>query len=213
MKQPSRPPDEDGISPIPADLSARRGDFDRPRPRGRAGRIFNLKLCDADAHGHAKETPPIQTPSPLLLRDKARQCLDIADGVSDGQIVAVLRKVSGWFEAQADAAAPAPPAPVQAALPDAKPRAAVRKAVSIRATLRRQGESKFSANVADLSESGFRVESHYAIPMGAQVWLTLPGLAAVPAIVAWSSGHSLGCRFESPLHPAVLDRVIAASGG
>ena len=68
------------------------------------------------------------------------------------------------------------------------------------------------ANVADLSESGFRVESHYAIPMGAQVWLTLPGLAAVPAIVAWSSGHSLGCRFETPLHPAVLDRVIAAGG-
>ena len=54
------------------------------------------------------------------------------------------------------------------------------------------------------------MESHYAIPMGAQVWLTLPGLAAVPAIVAWSSGHSLGCRFEAPLHLAVLDRVIAA---
>lgn len=77
--------------------------------------------------------------------------------------------------------------------------------------MRRQGESKFDANVADLSESGFRVTSHYAIPTGAQVWLTLPGLAAVPAIVAWSSGHSLGCRFDTPLHPAVLDRVIAAA--
>ena len=153
-------------------------------------------------------------PSPLLLRDKARQCLEIAEGVSDGQIVAVLGKVASWFEAQADTAqAAAPPvaiAPGSLPVHEAKPRIAARKAVSIRATLRRQGESKFHANVADLSESGFRVESHYAIPMGAQVWLTLPGLAAIPAIVAWSSGHSLGCRFESPLHPAVLDRVIAA---
>ena len=153
-------------------------------------------------------------PSPLLLRDKARQCLEIADGVSDGQIVAVLHKVASWFDAQADAAQAAAP-PVFApsnALPvqESKPRVAARKAVSIRATLRRQGESKFHANVADLSESGFRVESHYAIPMGAQVWLTLPGLAAIPATVAWSSGQSLGCRFDSPLHPAVLDRVIAA---
>ena len=153
-------------------------------------------------------------PSPLLLRDKARQCLELAEGVSDAQIVAVLHKVASWFDAQAETAAANPP-PAQpisnAVVYDSKPRVAPRKTVSIRATLRRQGESKFSANVADLSESGFRVESHYAIPMGAQVWLTLPGLAAVPAIVAWSSGHSLGCRFEAPLHPAVLDRVLAAA--
>lgn len=150
--------------------------------------------------------------SPLLLRDKARQCREIAEGVADGQIVAVLRKVSAWFDAQADSADPAPAAAAAAPMAEATPRAAARKAVSIRAVMRRQGESKFDANVADLSESGFRVTSHYAIPMGAQVWLTLPGLAAVPAIVAWSSGHSLGCRFETPLHPAVLDRVIAAAG-
>ena len=148
-------------------------------------------------------------PSPQLLRDKARQCLDIAEDVSDTQIVAVLRKVSAWFEAQATAAAAAAP-PAPPSHHDTVPRAAQRKPVSIRATLRRQGEPKFNANVADLSESGFRVESHYLIPMGAQVWLTLPGLAAIPATVAWSSGHSLGCRFETPLHPAVLERVIAA---
>ena len=155
-------------------------------------------------------------PSPLLLRDKARQCAEIAEGVSDAQIVAVLHKVASWFDAQAEAAAgrlalPVDPVPAHdTPVAQSVPRRAIRKSVSISATLRRQGESKFQANIADLSESGFRVESHYAIPMGAQVWLTLPTLAAIPAIVAWSSGHSLGCRFESPLHPAVLDRVIAA---
>ena len=151
-------------------------------------------------------------PSPQLLRDKARQCAEIADGVTDGQIVAVLHKVGAWFEAQATAAAAAAP-PVEIVQDERPPtpRRAARKPVSIHATLRRQGESKFNANVADLSESGFRVESHYLMPNGAQVWLTLPGLAAIPATVAWSSGNSLGCRFDTPLHPAVLDRVIAAA--
>lgn len=151
--------------------------------------------------------------SPQLLRDKARQCAEIAHGVADAQIVAVLHKVSAWFEAQATAAAVNAPQILQAAPPPPPPtpRRALRKPVRIQATLRRQGESKFNANVADLSESGFRVESHYLIPVGAQVWLTLPGLAAIPATVAWSSGHSLGCRFDTPLHPAVLDRVIAAA--
>ncbi|HZF42125.1 MAG TPA: PilZ domain-containing protein [Sphingomonadaceae bacterium] len=152
-------------------------------------------------------------PSPQLLRDKARQCAEIANGVADAQIVAVLHKVSAWFEAQATAAAASAPPRFDVAPPPPPPtpRRATRKPVSIQATLRRQGETKFNANVADLSESGFRVESHYLIPMGAQVWLTLPGLAAIPATVAWSSGNSLGCRFDAPLHPAVLDRVIAAA--
>lgn len=150
--------------------------------------------------------------SPQLLRDKARQCAEIANGVADAQIVAVLHKLSAWFEAQAAVAVSAPQI-LQAAppTPPPTPRRALRKPVRIQATLRRQGETKFNAHVADLSESGFRVESHYVIPMGAQVWLTLPGLAAIPATVAWSSGNSLGCRFDTPLHPAVLDRVIAAA--
>lgn len=152
--------------------------------------------------------------SPQLLRDKARQCHEIAEGVADAQIFGVLHKVANWFQDQADKLAEAFPAtePDILAPPvvEPTPRKAERKAVKINATLRRQGESKFNATLADLSETGFRVESHYLIPEGAQVWLTLPGLAAIPATVAWSSGHSLGCRFEAPLHPAVLDRVIAA---
>ena len=147
--------------------------------------------------------------SPQLLRDKARQCIEISSGVPDAQIVAVLAKVASWFEAQADTAS-VDAAPGDAARPT-RPRRADRKNVRISASLRRSGETKFNANVADLSESGFRVESHYQMPVGSQVFLTLPGLTAIPAIVAWSSGHSLGCRFEAPLHPAVLDRVIAAT--
>lgn len=151
--------------------------------------------------------------SPQLLRDKARQCAEIATDVADAQIVAVLNKVAAWFEAQATAAAVQAPPRIETPPPRSPPtpRRAARKPVAIRATLRRQGESRFNANVTDLSETGFRVESHYLIPTGAQVWLTLPGLAAMPATVAWSSGHSLGCRFDAPLHPAVLDRVIAAA--
>lgn len=148
--------------------------------------------------------------SSQLLRDKARQCLDIADSVGDSEIVAALHKIARYFHDRATAAeasehsegAPDSPAPQ-------RPRRAVRKPVRITATLRRQGESRFQAELSDLSETGFRVQSHYTMPVGAQVWLTLPGLAAIPAIVSWSSGDSLGCMFEAPLHPAVLERIVA----
>lgn len=151
-----------------------------------------------------------------LHRDKARMCLEIAEGVADAQIVAVLHKVADYFTAQAaqfdyaegDVSSGAADA---RASPGARARRAERREVRIRATLRRQGETKFTAELADLSESGFRVDSHYAMPVDSQVWLTLPGLSAIAARVAWSGGNSLGCKFENPLHPAVLDRVIEAA--
>jgi len=150
-----------------------------------------------------------------LHRDKARMCFDIAEGVADPKIVAVLHKVAAYFHAQADAYESAELGAADAGDAHAphpeRARSSDRKEVSLRATLRRQGETKFTAELADLSETGFRVDSHYAMPVGSQVWLTLPGLTAIAARVAWSGGNSLGCKFETPLHSAVLDRVIEAA--
>ncbi len=49
------------------------------------------------------------------------------------------------------------------------------------------------------------------MPSGTQVFLTLPGLSAMPARVMWSRDNALGCRFETPIHPAVFERVVAAA--
>lgn len=159
------------------------------------------------------------TPDELKLR--ARACRSLVSGVTDGEVVAALTRAADWFARQADAAGGPPIAPPQApvvpfatgaepARPSAD-RAAERIHLSMTAGLRKQGETKFDAQIADLSTVGFRVESHYAMPAGTQVFLTLPGLVAIPARVVWSRDNSLGCRFETPIHPAVFERVVAAA--
>lgn len=153
------------------------------------------------------------------LQMRARACKGLANGVADAEIVSALTRAADWFQRQADhslqsAASHAPVVPFGAGAEPAQPsapRAAERIHLTITAGLRRQGESRFDAKIADLSTVGFRVESHYAMPAGTQVFLTLPGLAAIPARVVWSRENSLGCRFETPIHPAVFERVVAAA--
>jgi hypothetical protein len=66
-------------------------------------------------------------------------------------------------------------------------RRALRKAVKMRAQLRDRGTTKFEIDVVDLSLSGFRAETSFSLQPGNTVWLTLPGLAALEAVVAWKT--------------------------
>ena len=77
------------------------------------------------------------------------------------------------------------------------------------ANLRRPGAKRASVVVLDLSTHGFRTEWPFKLQEGDLVWLTLSGLEAKAATVAWMNGFEVGCKFETPLHPAVLEGVIA----
>lgn len=77
-------------------------------------------------------------------------------------------------------------------------------------TLRESGCSAASVKVHDLSQHGFRTEWPYLLAQGSRVWLKLPDFEAWAAIVAWNRNFEVGCRFETPLHPAVFDRIIQA---
>ena len=88
------------------------------------------------------------------------------------------------------------------------PRRALRKAVKGRAHLRDRGQTRFEINVVDLSESGFRAETSFTLWPGTLVWLTLPGLAPLEAVVAWRDKATYGCAFAKPLHPAVFDHIV-----
>lgn len=78
----------------------------------------------------------------------------------------------------------------------------------IGAGLRQRGASGVSVEVTDLSTHGFRACTHLELEKGADVWLRLPGLEACHAKVAWAKGTLIGCAFERPLHPAVLDMIL-----
>lgn len=87
-------------------------------------------------------------------------------------------------------------------------RRALRKAVKVRAHLRDRGQTRFEIDVVDLSQSGFRAETSFTLWPGTVVWLTLPGLAPLEAVVAWRDKAAYGCAFAKPLHPAVFDHII-----
>jgi len=81
--------------------------------------------------------------------------------------------------------------------------------VEMGAALRQRGAAGVSVQIMDLSVDGFRVATHLDLFEGSDVWLRLGGLEACHAKVVWVSGHFVGCRFTRPLHPAVLDMVVA----
>jgi hypothetical protein len=78
----------------------------------------------------------------------------------------------------------------------------------IGAGLRQRGASGVSVEVTDLSTHGFRASTHLELEKGSDVWLRLPGLEPCHARVAWSKGNYIGCAFERPLHPAVLEMIL-----
>jgi hypothetical protein len=87
-------------------------------------------------------------------------------------------------------------------------RQAERANCEIGAGLRQRGASAVTAHIVDLSTHGFRASTHLALEIGTDVWLKLPGLEAMHAKVAWSKAHYVGCSFERPLHPAVLQMIV-----
>lgn len=83
-----------------------------------------------------------------------------------------------------------------------------RSAVQIGAGLRSGGDDRPSTpiTVVDLSTGGAGVETGSYVQPGSRVWLKLPGLQSWPARVAWCEGSRAGLSFDSPLHPAVVER-------
>lgn len=95
----------------------------------------------------------------------------------------------------------------------ARERKTTRLPVDMSAGLRQRGAGGVSVQVVDLSAHGFRVASHLALEIGTDVWLRLPGLEPYHATVAWQEGSYIGCAFERPLHPAVVEMLVRRAAG
>ncbi len=96
------------------------------------------------------------------------------------------------------------------AAPDA--RATLRRRVEIRALVREAGSARIDIDVVDLSATGFRFESFYAFAPGARVFLSIPSLRPLEAVIAWRARHQFGCRFLQPLHSAVFETIADRFG-
>ena len=70
------------------------------------------------------------------------------------------------------------------------------------------GGSGVAVRVTDLSTHGFCMETHLLLETGTDVWLRLPSLELRHAKVAWVRGALVGCAFEAPLSPFVVDLIV-----
>ncbi|HYI65274.1 MAG TPA: PilZ domain-containing protein [Allosphingosinicella sp.] len=92
--------------------------------------------------------------------------------------------------------------------PQQKGRKSERVTLELGAGLRQRGGSGVSIQIVDLSVDGFRASTHLNLEPGTDVWLRLPGLEPYQAKVAWAKGQYVGCCFDRPLHPAVLEMIV-----
>ncbi len=88
-------------------------------------------------------------------------------------------------------------------------RAAPRRTVSLPAHLRDAEQSRFDLEMTDVSAVGFRATTPFALEPEAAVWLTLPGLAPIEAKVTRRQAGQYACVFTRPLHPRVLEHLVA----
>lgn len=104
--------------------------------------------------------------------------------------------VSGTFKIR--------PAPISA-----NARRAERAPVRGRARFREPGFNPFEVELFDLSATGFRMTTYARSEIGTHIWVNLPGLQPLEAVVRRIEGNDLGCEFVHPLHPSVAKHLQA----
>jgi hypothetical protein len=82
-------------------------------------------------------------------------------------------------------------------------RSAERAPIRARARFREPGFNPFEVELYDLSSTGFRMITYSRPPLGKTIWVNLPGLQPLEAVIRRADGNSYGCEFVYPLHPSV----------
>jgi hypothetical protein len=88
-------------------------------------------------------------------------------------------------------------------------RRAERTSIDGRARFREAGSNPFDAELFDLSANGFRMFTFSRQAIGKHIWVNLPGLQPMEAVVRRQDGNNYGCEFTNPLHPSVADHLRA----
>lgn len=86
-------------------------------------------------------------------------------------------------------------------------RKSTRSIVKISAELLVSSGSRFKVAILDLSATGFRAQTPNHVTIGRKVYLTIPGIHALPASVTWNDREYYGCEFTRPLHTSVFEHI------
>ena len=86
-----------------------------------------------------------------------------------------------------------------------------RLGITAEISLRQLGHTAVEARLVNISSRGFMVESEAMITAGARVWLTLPGVGRVNALVIWARNGRMGGEFAEPLDPLEIFQAAGAA--
>lgn len=81
-----------------------------------------------------------------------------------------------------------------------------RSSIYADARLRVQGLAR-AITLFNVSPGGFRAEGLGLMSAGQHGTLKLDGYEPIGTTVVWAEGETIGCRFDRPLHPAVVDAI------
>jgi hypothetical protein len=95
-----------------------------------------------------------------------------------------------------------------ARLPVVEARGEERRVVNLAADLRQPGSEMADVEVADLSKDGFMMRCGLDLEAGSVVWLKLAGFTPMKSEIVWVRDGKAGCKFATPLYPALLDQII-----
>lgn len=73
----------------------------------------------------------------------------------------------------------------------------------------REGTRRWSIDVTAITTRSVTFDSFAALGLGSLLWVVLPGLEGWPARIVTVDGYRFTCEFTQPLHPAVLERILA----
>jgi hypothetical protein len=73
----------------------------------------------------------------------------------------------------------------------------------------REGTRRWTIDIESIDTHQVRFTSYAALEPGRLFWISLPGLEGWPARITEIDGYSVTCALTQPLHPAVLERVLA----
>jgi hypothetical protein len=108
-----------------------------------------------------------------------------------------------------NAIAPPVPAPAAAAAPPA-PAQESDEGIALNLPARvREGTRRWQIEVASITTRSVAFDTFAALRIGSLLWIVLPGLEGWPARIVSADGYRFTCEFTQPLHPAVLERVLA----
>lgn len=87
-------------------------------------------------------------------------------------------------------------------------RESARNDIAIWGRIRMPNGDAHPARFCNLSAGGFMAMTPVSIRKYAEVEVEIPAIGWRPAITAWIAGDRLGCEFDPPLNPVVIERLL-----